>query len=73
MSRAEHHVGTSEPLTGVRTLQQYAEWLKGLLTLMPDERYADIRGAQYQEGAICALNRKHLRRRIKVPMHREGV
>jgi predicted ester cyclase len=29
----------SEPLAGVKTLQEYAEWMKGLLTFMPDGRY----------------------------------
>ncbi len=30
----------SEPLAGVTTLRDYAEWMKGLLTFMPDGRYA---------------------------------
>ncbi len=29
----------TEPLAGVKNLQQYADWMKGLLTLMPDGRY----------------------------------
>ena len=29
----------SEPLTDVRTLQAYADWMQGLLTFMPDGRY----------------------------------
>lgn len=29
----------SEPLAGVRTLQEYSDWMKGLLTFMPDGRY----------------------------------
>lgn len=29
----------AEPLADVRTLQQYADWMKGLLTFMPDGRY----------------------------------
>lgn len=29
----------AEPLMGVRTLQQYADWMKGLMTFMPDGRY----------------------------------
>jgi predicted ester cyclase len=29
----------SEPLVGVQTLQAYADWMKGLLTFMPDARY----------------------------------
>jgi predicted ester cyclase len=29
----------AEPLADVRTLEQYADWMKGLLTFMPDGRY----------------------------------
>jgi predicted ester cyclase len=29
----------AEPLRDVRTLQGYADWMKGLLTFMPDGRY----------------------------------
>ena len=29
----------SEPLAEISTLQAYAEWMKGLLTFMPDGRY----------------------------------
>src|SRR5262245_5308058 len=29
----------AEPLAEVRTLQQYADWMKGLMTLMPDGGY----------------------------------
>jgi hypothetical protein len=29
----------AEPLTDVRTLQQYTDWMKGLLTFIPDGRY----------------------------------
>jgi predicted ester cyclase len=29
----------AEPLADVHTLQQYAEWMKGLLSFMPDGRY----------------------------------
>jgi predicted ester cyclase len=29
----------AEPLADVRTLQQYADWMKDLLTYMPDGRY----------------------------------
>jgi hypothetical protein len=28
----------AEPLAETRTLQQYADWMKGLLTFMPDGR-----------------------------------
>ena len=29
----------AEPLADVKTLQQYADWMKDLLTYMPDGRY----------------------------------
>jgi predicted ester cyclase len=29
----------AEPLADVRSLQAYAEWMKGLLTILPDGRY----------------------------------
>ena len=29
----------AEPLADVKTLQQYTEWMKGLLTFIPDGRY----------------------------------
>lgn len=29
----------SEPLADVRTVEQYTEWMKGLMTIMPDGRY----------------------------------
>ena len=29
----------AEPLADVRTLQQYADWMKGLLTFIPNGRY----------------------------------
>ena len=29
----------AEPLAGVKNLQQYTDWMKGLLTFIPDGRY----------------------------------
>ena len=29
----------AEPLAEVRTLQQYADWMKGMLVVLPDARY----------------------------------
>lgn len=29
----------AEPLADVRTLQQYADWMKGIMTVMPDGSY----------------------------------
>lgn len=30
----------AEPLADVRTLEQYADWMKGMLTVLPDATYA---------------------------------
>ena len=29
----------AEPLSGVTTIQQYADWMKGMMTVLPDARY----------------------------------
>jgi steroid delta-isomerase-like uncharacterized protein len=29
----------AEPLLGVKTLEQYTDWMKGMLTVLPDARY----------------------------------
>ena len=29
----------AEPLTGMATLEQYADWMKGLLAILPDGKY----------------------------------
>jgi predicted ester cyclase len=29
----------AEPLSGVSSLQQYTEWMKGLMTILPDAKY----------------------------------
>jgi hypothetical protein len=45
----------SEPLTDVRTLQQYTDWMKGLLTFMPDGRYVVKSFATDDAGSsVCA-------------------
>lgn len=45
----------AEPLSDVRTLEQYAEWMKGLMTVMPDGRY-DLKSfaADAERGNVCA-------------------
>jgi len=45
----------AEPLAEVHTLQQYAEWMKGLLTFIPDGRY-EIRSfaADEERRSVCA-------------------
>ena len=32
-------VAQAEPLADVRTLEQYAGWMKGLMTILPDAKY----------------------------------
>jgi predicted ester cyclase len=45
----------SEPLAEIRTLQAYTEWMKGLLTFMPDGRYVVKSFATDNErGSVCA-------------------
>lgn len=45
----------AEPLTGVRTLQDYVEWMKGLLSFMPNGRYAVKSFATDEERqSVCA-------------------
>jgi len=39
----------SEPLAEVRTLKDYAEWMKGLLVLMPDGSY-EVKSFAADEG-----------------------
>jgi hypothetical protein len=29
----------AEPLADVKTLRQYTDWMKGMMTIMPDRRY----------------------------------
>jgi len=45
----------AEPLAGVHTLQEYADWMKGLLTFMPDGRY-ELRSFATDEdsNSVCA-------------------
>jgi predicted ester cyclase len=45
----------AEPLAGITTLHDYTEWMKGLLTFMPDGRYELKSFALDQERAnVCA-------------------
>ena len=45
----------AEPLTGVRTLRDYTEWMKGLLGFMPDGRY-ELRAfaTDLKRESVCA-------------------
>jgi steroid delta-isomerase-like uncharacterized protein len=45
----------AEPLAEIRTLQAYTEWMKGLLSFMPDGRY-DLRSFAVDEARqnVCA-------------------
>ena len=45
----------AEPLAEVRTLREYCDWMKGLLTFMPDGRYAVKSFATDDERhSVCA-------------------
>lgn len=45
----------AEPLQDVRTLEGYTEWMKGLLTFMPDGRY-ELKSfaTDAARGSVCA-------------------
>ena len=45
----------AEPLAGVKNLQQYSEWMKGLLTFIPDGRY-ELKsfGTDDERRSVCA-------------------
>ena len=62
----------SEPLTEILTLQAYTEWMKGLLTFMPDGRY-EVKSfgtdADRNSVAPTACFRRRLLEK-EVPAHR---
>ena len=39
LQAGRHVFRQAEPLAEVRTLQQYADWMQGLMKMMPDGRY----------------------------------
>ena len=45
----------AEPLAGIRTLEAYTEWMKGVLGFIPDGRY-DLKSFATDEdrGSVCA-------------------
>ncbi|MDB5317763.1 MAG: polyketide cyclase [Rhodospirillales bacterium] len=45
----------AEPLADIKTLQAYAEWMRGLLTFIPDGRY-EVRSfaTDMERGSVCA-------------------
>lgn len=45
----------AEPLTEIKSLQAYAEWMRGLLTFIPDGRY-EVRSfaTDAERGSVCA-------------------
>src|SRR5438105_1659817 len=47
--------GQAEPLSGIKTLQEYTEWMKGLLTTLTDGKYEVISFATDAErNNVCA-------------------
>lgn len=45
----------AEPLAGVTTLQQYTDWMKALLTFIPDGRYElKAFGTDEERKSVCA-------------------
>jgi SnoaL-like polyketide cyclase len=59
----------AEPLMDVKTLQQYADWMKGLMMIMPDGRYerknvsayAVFLGTHTGQGGPCAPTGKSVK------------
>lgn len=44
-----------EPLAGITTLEGYTEWMKGLLSVMPDGRYAvESFATDAERQSVCA-------------------
>lgn len=45
----------AEPLAGIKNLREYADWMKGLLTFIPDGRY-DLKsfGTDEARNNVCA-------------------
>jgi predicted ester cyclase len=47
-------VAQAEPLADMQTLQQYTEWMKGMLVLMPDGSYAVKSFAiDHERNSVC--------------------
>ncbi len=45
----------AEPLADIKTLQAYAEWMRGLLTFIPDGRYeVHSFATDMERGSVCA-------------------
>ena len=45
----------AEPLADVKTLQQYAEWMKGMLVVVPDGSYAvNSFATDHERNNVCA-------------------
>ena len=50
-------VAQAEPLVGINSLREYTEWMKGLLTFMPDGRY-EVKSfaTDEQRQNVCAYD-----------------
>ncbi len=48
-------VAQAEPLAEIRSLQQYTDWMKGMLTVIPDGRY-ELKsfGTDEERHSVCA-------------------
>jgi predicted ester cyclase len=45
----------AEPLAELRTLEQYTEWMKGLIGFMPDGRYElKVFATDFERSNVCA-------------------
>ena len=65
----------AEPLADIRTLQGYADWMKGLLTFMPDGRYVVKSFATDDDrNSVCAygvFSATHTGSRRPLPANRQ--
>src|SRR5213594_3304456 len=58
----------AEPLADVRTLQQYTDWMKGMLTPLPDGRYELKSFATDEERKSTAFSSRPTRvQAVRVP------
>jgi steroid delta-isomerase-like uncharacterized protein len=45
----------AEPLADVKTVEQYADWMKGILVVLPDASYAvKFFAADHERNSVCA-------------------
>ena len=56
----------AEPLAQVQSLEQYTEWMKGLLGILPDGRY-ELRSCMQSSSALTVAKVGRARLLVKAP------